>query len=79
MARKVHIPVIGRLDRAAGVRQGTMTIDRAAGLITVRPRRSRKTYTLCTDRVADWVVSFCIRAELVEKRKRKREGKLQPK
>lgn len=68
MARRVHIRVAGHLDRGAGLHEGTMTIDRAAGLITVRKLHCRTSYTLPLDKVADMICLRVIRANIFERR-----------
>ena len=52
MARS-RFKVCGRLDHASRVSDGTVTIDRGAGLFSVRPLRRRTTYTLPLDKVAE--------------------------
>lgn len=75
--KKAHFRVVGRLDNAARVVEGTVTIDRHAGLFEVRPLRRRKSYTLPLSTVADMVVARIIRAEVFAKRleRAKRKGK----
>jgi len=73
--RKATFRVRGRLDRAGGVRDGTVTIDRSDGTFTVRPLRSRRVYTLPLSVVADVVVRAILlgdAAEKLSKRKRRR-------
>lgn len=68
MARNAHFPVYGTFDRASRVTKGTVTIDRAASLITVRRSRARKTYTLPLDTVANMIVQRIVKAEVFQKR-----------
>jgi hypothetical protein len=65
--------VQGRLDSAGRLQEGTVTIDRAAELFSVRPLRRRKVYTLPLSTVADMVCQRIILGEASEKRRLKRE------
>lgn len=47
--------VRGRLDGAGGDKDGTFTIDRESGIVTVRPKGSRTTYQTTIGRLATWV------------------------
>lgn len=60
--------VMGALDGAGGARSGTVVIDRAAGLLHVRPLRSRRVYTMPLSMVADMVCKRIIMNEMYEKR-----------
>lgn len=65
--------VSGQLDGAGGLRPGTIEIDREAGTITVRPKRSHTTYTMTLGEVATFVCVNIIRGgklaeALVEKK-----------
>lgn len=60
--------VSGRLDGAGGVRQGTVIIDRAAGLLHVRPLRRRRMYTMPLSMVADMVCQRILMNEVHDKR-----------
>jgi len=73
MAR-VHFPVIGRLDMASRLTRGTVTIDRGAGLFSVRPYRRRRIYTLPLSTVADIVVGRLVQAEARERQAQRRKG-----
>ena len=64
--------VVGRLDGCGRPQVGTVAIDRASGLISVRPLRRRRTYTLPLATVAEMVCQRVIRAELAERRAAKR-------
>jgi hypothetical protein len=74
--RLVRCPVVGRFDRVK-VQRGTLVLDRRAGLVYVRPYRSRSTYALDLDTAAEliaWRVAKA-RAEAeraAKRRKRKR-------
>jgi len=73
--KAAHFRVCGRLDMASRPSFGTVTIDREAGLFTVRPLRRRRVYTLPLSTVAELVVRGIIVAELREKRAAKRRGR----
>lgn len=47
--------VVGQLDGAGGMKEGTVEIDRATGTFRVRPLRSRTAYELPLKDVATWV------------------------
>lgn len=72
MRAAAHFRVVGRLDRAGGVHEGTVTIDRVRRLFCVRPLRRRRFYELPLDVVADLVVHKIVLAELAAKRAEKR-------
>lgn len=76
MSAKAHFRVVGRLNNAARITSGTVTIHRGAGLFAVRPRFSRRVFELPLSTVADMVVARIIRAEVFAKRleKAKRRG-----
>lgn len=71
MARTAHFKVIGRLDHAARVQEGTLSIDRDSGVVTVRPKRRRKVYLCTLDKLADMIVQRNIIAERLEKARQK--------
>lgn len=56
------------------VQDGTIEIDRVAGLISVRPKGRRRTYTLPLSTVAEIICWKVIRAEMLEKKKNKSTG-----
>lgn len=66
--RKVHVRVVGRIDAAPAA---TITIDCQGGLISVRPLRRRREYTLPLMAVAQYIMGAVVRSELADK-KRKR-------
>lgn len=66
--RKVHVRVVGRID---GAQAATVTIDCQAGLISVRPLRRHREYTVPLHSVVQHIVASVARAELADK-KRKR-------
>lgn len=63
--------VSGRLDLGR-LQDGTVTIDRGAGLFSVRPLRRHRTYTLPLSTVAEIVVSRVVKAEVAERRAQKK-------
>jgi hypothetical protein len=69
---RAHFRVVARMDSPVP-RPGTVTIDRNAGLFTVRPLRRRRTFELPLSTVADMVVARIIRAEVLERRNAKRK------
>jgi hypothetical protein len=78
MATKAHFRVVARMDSPVP-RPGTVTIHRRidaygrpANLFEVRPYRRRRTFELPLSTVADMVVARIIRAEVLEKRRKKR-------
>lgn len=72
---KTHFKVVGRLDHAAKVQVATVTINRANGLLSVRPLRRRRTYDLPLDVVAQMVVSRVIRTEVFAARLAKKAAR----
>ena len=66
---KIRVKV-RRIDRA---KEATIMIDRAAGLISVRPLRSRRVYTLPLSAVAEQIAWRVIRFELAEQKKQKKQ------
>lgn len=67
--------VFGRLDGAGGARQGTLSIDRAAGLVHVRPYKRQRVYTMPLSMVADMICMRIIMNELADRRAAKAKGK----
>jgi hypothetical protein len=67
--------VSGRLDMASRPSVGTVTIDRGAGLFSVRPLRRHRIYTLPLDVVAGMVVRNIIATEVRQARAEKRARK----
>lgn len=66
-----RFPVQERFDMASSWQRGTVTVDRAARLFSVRVLRKRRVYTLPLDAVAQLVVRTIIVAEVREKRNEK--------
>lgn len=75
MTRAVHLRVVGKLDSAGPRIEGTITINRRAGLFIVRPLRRHRTYELPLDVVADMVVGRVTRAEVFKRRLERANGK----
>jgi hypothetical protein len=71
--RAARFRVVALLEMASRPQVGTVTIDRAAGLFSVRPLRRRRVYTLPLSTVAEMVVRGIIRAEVREKARAKLE------
>ncbi len=69
-----HFRVVAVLDRARAS-EGTVTINRAAGLFSVRPLRRRRVYTLPLAAVAELVVQRMIRLEVLERARAKRAAR----
>jgi len=70
-----RFPVYSRLDGAGGSQRGTVLIDRASGLVTVRPLRKKRTYTMPLAMVADLICARIITNELNEKKAAKKAAK----
>lgn len=68
--RPARTRVYAKLDRATP-QPATVTLDRDAGLFTVRGLRRRIRWELPTATVAQMVVERVIRAELLERRREK--------
>ena len=70
--------VMGQLGSAGGKRRGTLTIDRATGVVTVRPLGSRQTFSLMLSDLADFVVRANVVREVREEhilKKAKKAGR----
>jgi hypothetical protein len=63
--------VYARLDMAAQMQKGALTIDRATNLVEVRPLRRRRVYALPLDWVAHMICRHVIMTELQDKRREK--------
>jgi len=55
--------VLGKLDRSY-LQGGTVTIDRASGVLTIKPLRRRRVYSLPLNTVAEIIVSKIIKSEV---------------
>lgn len=70
MARH-RFSVLGKLDAAAGFREGTVSVDRTAGTFAVRPKRRRREYVLPLGFVATMVCLHVLKVEHQERMKAK--------
>lgn len=61
---------MGQFDQSY-LQSATVEIDRAADLISVRPKGRRRTYTLPLSAVAEIICWRVIRAELIQKKREK--------
>jgi len=75
MKRQTKFQVLGSFD---GVSRATLTIDRVAQLVTVRPLRRHKTYTLPLSEVAEHILWKVARLEATEANKVKVRVKRKP-
>jgi hypothetical protein len=72
-----HFEVLATLDRAGAAVKGTVSIDRETGMISVRPRGSRRTYDMPLSTVATLICKAIIIDDVKQKkiaRKAKRRG-----
>jgi hypothetical protein len=65
---KSRFRVTGTFDLAGGAQVATVEIDRVSGIVSVRPLRRRRTYSLPLASVAAWICQSIIHAELRERR-----------
>jgi hypothetical protein len=65
--------VVAQLDGAGGMKEGTVEIDRATGMMTVRPLRSRTAYEIPLKDAATWVCRQHM-FKVVRDEKKAREG-----
>lgn len=75
MTRRARFRVAGRLDMASRFQEGTLTIDRGARTIAVRPLRRRKAYELPLDVVAEWICRQVLRVEAARKKAEQKEAR----
>lgn len=71
-ARKSRFRVVGTFDLAGGAQVATIEIDRDSSIVSVRPLRRRRTYSLPLASVATWICQSIIRAEVRERRQGRR-------
>jgi len=64
--RAAHFRVVGRLDMASRMTEGTVTI--ANGIFSVRRLRARHAFDLPLSTVADMVVQRLVKAEVFKRR-----------
>jgi hypothetical protein len=67
--------VFGQLDNAGRALAGTVMLDRAAGLFSVRPARRRRVYTLPLADVATMVCRRVLAGEVAEKKRAKAKAR----
>lgn len=70
---RARFRVLGRLD-GTRVLEGTVTITRDSGLISVRPLRRRREYVLPLSAVAEMIVARVVRTEVEERRNARRRA-----
>ncbi len=70
--KKSRFKVVGIFDLAGGAQVATVEIDRASGIVSVRPFRRRRAYALPLSAVAAWICQVIIRGEVRERRAAKR-------
>ena len=75
MTRCSRFKVFGRLDGAGGARAGTVLIERAAGLVHVRPHRRKRMYTMPLSMVADMICMRILMNESADRRAAKAKAK----
>ena len=68
---RARFRVLGRLD-GTRVQEGTVSITRDSGLISVRPLGRRREYVLPLSTVAEMIVARVVRAEVEERRNARR-------
>lgn len=66
--------VVGRLD-GSRIAEGTVSIDRNLGLLSVRPLRRRREYVLPLAAVAEIVCTKVIKAEIAAARHEKAQAR----
>ncbi len=70
--KKSRFRVVGTFDLAGGAQVATVEIDRASGIVSVRPFRRRRAYSLPLADIAAWICQVIIRSEVRERRATKR-------
>ena len=75
MSRLARFRVVGRIDMASRTGAATVTVDRATGIVEVRLLRRRRTYQMPLADVARWVVDVNVRAEIRERKARKKAAR----
>lgn len=75
MTRSARVRVFGKFDMASRIQEATVTLDRAAGLFSVRPLRRRRAYELPISFVAEWVARHVIIRELADRKRAKAEAR----
>jgi hypothetical protein len=72
MGRTAKFVVVGDRSDLNGARQATVLIDRDTGLVTVKPYRQHKTYSLPLLDLARSVIVRCVQAEIQENKPKRR-------
>lgn len=76
---KNRFQVIGQFGFRPRITRGTVTIDRDSGIFTVRPHKSRRTYSVALSLVAEIISERVAKAEIriaaKEKKHRKDKSK----
>jgi len=70
-----RFPVYSQLDGAGGAQRGAVEIDRQTRMVTVRPHKKRRVYTMSLDMVADMICKRIILNELHEQKKAKKAAR----
>lgn len=65
---KSHFKVMGTFDIGGGLQTASVEIDRTSGIVSVRPFRRRRAYSLPLAAVAAWICQSILRAEVRERR-----------
>ena len=68
---KARFRVVGRLDAASRIQEGTVIVSRTSGTFAVRPLRRHREYVLPLSTVAEIVCQRIIRAEVAERKAHK--------
>lgn len=71
MGRLARFKVTGRFD---GASLATVTVERATGIISVRPLRRRRVYALPLATVAEMILWRIAKADAAEKRRAKKRA-----
>ncbi len=66
-----RFPVVAALDGAGGKKEGTVSIDRETNTLSVRPKRSRRTYDMSLEAIATIVCRHVLMSEEQERRAKK--------
>jgi hypothetical protein len=70
-----RFPVYSQLDSAGGSQKGTVEIDRETKMVTVRPHKKHRVYTMPLDMVATMICQRIILNELHDEKKAKKAAK----
>lgn len=75
MSRQVRLRIRAHFDSAGGEQEGTIIIDRDAGLLHCRPLRSHRVYTMPLRMVADMICKRIIINETHDERRAKKAAR----